>query len=340
MMFRRNLRPSGEEGGRSVSGGLVSRRVRRALVVAEFALAIVLVAGAGLLIRSWWHVARVDPGFTPERMLMLNLTTNAFVAPAQRVNFYADVLEQVESLPGVESAGMIGDLFITSDAEPIVTTEGNDGITSGRLRLRIDEVSDRLFATLRTPLLRGRFFSVEDGPDAPRVAIVNDAMARRLWPDGDPVGRRFKFGPRESDRPWLTVVGVVGDMRRQGLETEPIPQMFQPLAQNPSGNEILLVRTSSDDPLTMVGTVQAAVRRVDKNVPLSRDDPGRPARSLPHAAPLPDLAPDRFLRRGAPDGRHRDLRAHPLLCGDAHAGNRHPHGRRRTGRRHFPHDRS
>jgi putative ABC transport system permease protein len=266
--FRRNLRPSGEESGRSVSGGLASRRIRRALVVAEFALAIILMAGAGLLIRSWWHIEDIDPGFRPERVLSMNITTNALVAPAQRVNFYANVLEQVESLHGVESAGMIGDLFISSDTEPIVTTEGNAGIASVRLRLRMDEVSERLFSTLGTPLLRGRFFSAEDRPDSPPVAIVNDAMARHLWPGRDPVGRRFKFGPRDSNRPWFTIVGVVGDMRRQGLETEPIPQMFQPLAQNPSGNEILFVRTSTDDPLAMVGTVQAAVRRVERNVPL------------------------------------------------------------------------
>jgi macrolide transport system ATP-binding/permease protein len=267
-MFRRNLRPSGEEGGRGVAGGLATRKIRRALVVAEFALAIILMTGAGLLIRSWRHVVSVDPGFRPERVLSMNITTNAFVAPAQRVDFYVDVLAQVESLPGVESAGMMGDLFISSDTEPLVTTEENAERTPERLRLRIDEVSERLFTTLRTPLLRGRFFSVEDGPHSPPVAIINDAMARRLWPGRDPVGTRFKFGPRDSDRPWFTVVGVVGDMRRQGLETEPIPQMFQPLAQNPSGNEILFVRTSMDDPLAMVGTVRAAVRRVEKNVPI------------------------------------------------------------------------
>jgi len=266
--FRRNGRPSGEEGGRSVSGGLASRRIRRALVVGEFALAIVLMAGAGLLIRSWWRVEGIDPGFRPERVLLMNITTNALVAPARRVNFYADVLEQVESLHGVESAGMIGDLFISGDAEPIVTTEGDGGITSRRLRLRLDEVSERLFATLGTPLLRGRFFSAEDRPDSPPVAIVNDAMARHLWPGRDPVGRRIKFGPQDSNQPWFTVVGVVGDMRRQGLETEPIPQLFQPLTQNPSGNEILLVRTSANNPLAMVGTVQAAVRRVERNLPL------------------------------------------------------------------------
>lgn len=268
MTLRRNLRIAGEDGGRSVSGGLATRRIRRALVVAEFALAIVLMAGAGLLVRSWVSVTRVDPGFSPERVVSIQLSTTAFAAPRQRTTFYADVLEQVESLPGVESAGLIGDLFISSAAERIVTTEGDVRASPERLRYRRDEVSERLFTTIGTPLLRGRFFSVEDGPDAPRVAIVNDAMARRLWPGSDAVGRRFKPGPRDADGPWFTVVGVVGDMRRQGLETEPIPQMFEPLAQNPSGLETLLVRTSADDPVTMVPTIRAAIGRVGKNAPL------------------------------------------------------------------------
>jgi putative ABC transport system permease protein len=117
-------------------------------------------------------------------------------------------------------------------------------------------------------LLGGRFFSAEDGPDSPPVAIVNEAMARRVWPGRNPVGRRFKVGPPEVERPWFTVVGVVGDMRRQGLEREPIPQMFEPLAQNPSRGANLLVRTSTADPLEMVPTIRAAVRRVDTHVPL------------------------------------------------------------------------
>lgn len=267
-MFRRNLRPSGQEGGRSVSGGLATRRIRRALVVAQFALAITLMAGAGLLLRSWWRVESVDPGFRPERVLSIQLSTPAVVAPSQWANFYASVLDQVESLPGVESAGIIGDLFIGNDAEQILTTEGNAGVTAERLRLRIDEVSGGFFTTLGTPLVRGRFFSIEDRPDSPRVAIVNDAMARRVWPGRDPIGRRLKFGPVDSKRPWFTIVGVVGDMRRQGLESEPIPQMFEPLAQNPSRLETLLVRTSMDDPLKMAGTVQAAVRRVERQTPL------------------------------------------------------------------------
>jgi putative ABC transport system permease protein len=267
-MLRRNLRLSGEEGGRGVSSGVATRRVRRGLVVAEFALAIILLAGAGLLVRSWLYVGRVNLGFRPERVLSMQLSTTAFGASAQRASFYDRVLEQVESLPGVESAGMVGDLFIGNDSEQILTTEGNDGITSERLRLRRDEASGKFFATLGTPLLRGRFFSNEDGPDAPRVAIINEAMARRVWRGRDPVGRKFKLGPEDSGGPLFTVVGVVGDMRRQGLETEPIPQMFEPLAQNPSRLETLLVRTSMDDPLKMAATVQAAVRRVEKQTPL------------------------------------------------------------------------
>ena len=267
-MLRRNLRPSGEEAGRGVSGGVATRGIRRALVVTEFALAIILLVGAGLLIRSLWSIENVDPGFRPERVLSMQLSTPAFKATSQRADFYNGVLEQIESLPGVESAGIIGDLFIGGNPEQILTTEGDARTTSERLRFRRDEVSGGFFKALGTPLLRGRFFSVQDAPDSPRVAIINDAMARRLWPGRDPVGKRFKLGPGDSDRLWFTVVGVVGDMRRQGLENEPIPQMFEPLAQNPSRLATLLVRTSMDDPLKMVGTLQAAVRRVEKHAPL------------------------------------------------------------------------
>jgi len=267
-MARRSLWPSGQEGGRSIAGGVATRRIRRALVVTEFALAIVLLVGAGLLIRSLWSVENVDPGFRPERVLSVALATPAFMATAQRANFYNGVLEQIESLPGVESAGVTSELFIGGNPERVLTTEGDARPVSERLRFRSDEVSGRFFKALGTHLLRGRFFSVEDGPDSPRVAIINDAMARRLWPGRDPVGKRFKLGPGDSDSPWFTVVGVVGDMRRQGLEKEPIPQMFEPLAQNPPRRAILLVRTSMADPLKLMGTVQAAVRRVEKHAPL------------------------------------------------------------------------
>jgi predicted permease len=269
--LRRDLRPSGEESGRSVSGGAATRRIRRALVVAEFALAIVLLVGAGLLVRSWWYVNDIDPGFRPERVLVMELSAPTTVnSPAQRTDLYQRVLEQIQAVPAVEHAGIIGDLFIANSREQVVMVERHDGTVSERLRFAGDEVSPDFFKAIGTPLLRGRVFSIGDGPDAPPVAIINDAMARRSWPGHDPVGRRFKVGPRDSDRPWYTVVGVVADMRRQGLEREPFPQMFVSLAQSPPPRNVdLFIQTSSDDPLAMAGALRAAVRRVEKNAPIS-----------------------------------------------------------------------
>jgi putative ABC transport system permease protein len=119
-------------------------------------------------------------------------------------------------------------------------------------------------------LIRGRFFSTGDDANAPLVALINETLARRSWPGHDPIGRRFMFGPRNTEGPWYTVVGVVGDMRRQGLEREPLPQIFVSLAQNhPPGDVTLFVRSSSEDPLAMAGALRAAVRRADRNTPIS-----------------------------------------------------------------------
>jgi putative ABC transport system permease protein len=268
--LRRDLRPSGEESGRTVSGGTSTRRIRRALVVAEFALAIVLLVGAGLLVRSWRYVNDVDPGFRPERVLVMEVSPPAtFSVPAQRIDLYLRVLEEIQAVPGVESAGIIDDLFTGNPREQVLTVERDEGTVTERLRFTRDEASADFFKTLGTPLLRGRFFSIGDGPEAPRVAIVNEAMARRSWPGHDPVGRRVKLGPRDSDGPWYTVVGVVGDMRRQGLERAALPQMFVSLAQShPPRDVALFIRTSSDDPLAIAGAVRAAVRRVEKDAPI------------------------------------------------------------------------
>ena len=267
---RGDLRPSGEEGGRNVSGGAATVRIRRALVVAEFALAIVLLVGAGLLVRSWWHVSDIEPGFRPGRVLVMGITAPpAFTVAEQRTDLYRRVVEQVQAVPGVESAGIIDDFFTGNPREQVLTVERNDGTTSERLLFTRDEISADFFTTLGTPLLRGRFFSNGDRPEAARVAIINDALARRSWPGQDPVGRRFKLGPRDSEGPWFTVVGLVGNMRRQGLEREALPQIFVSLTQNPASRNVeLFVRTSSIDPLTMAGGIRAAVRRVEKDAPI------------------------------------------------------------------------
>ncbi|HYI97536.1 MAG TPA: ABC transporter permease [Bryobacteraceae bacterium] len=267
-MARRGLQPASQEGGRSIAGGVATRRIRRVLVVSEFALAIILLVGAGLLVRSLWSIHNVDPGFRSERVLSVSVAPPASVAPAQRTNLYREVLEQIRLLPGVESASVTSELFIGGNPERAVGTEDGSLAPGERIRLRSDEVSEEFFKTLGTPLLKGRFFSASDGrPGSPKVAIINDAMARRLWGERDPLGKRFTFGLNagaDGAAVWFTVVGVVGDMRRQGLEIAPIAQMFEPIAQNPPRRAILIVRTSLDDPLKIVRQIQAAVGRVEK----------------------------------------------------------------------------
>jgi putative ABC transport system permease protein len=268
--LRRDPHPCSKDDGRSASSGVVTRRIRRALVVADFALAIVLLAGAGLLVRSWWYANSIDPGFRPERILQMEIAAPpTFTVPAKRADVYRRVLETIQAVPGVENAGIIGDLFIANPKEQVVSVERDDGTASERLRFARDEVSADFFKAIGTPLLQGRFFSIWDGADAPPVAIINEAMARRSWPGRNAVGRRFKLGPLDSNYPWYTVVGVVGDMRRQGPEREPFPQMFVSLAQSPAPRTVdLFIRTSSDNPIEMAGTLLAAAHRVEKNVPI------------------------------------------------------------------------
>jgi putative ABC transport system permease protein len=267
-VWREDLRASSDEGGRGVSGAAAPRRLRRALVVAECAAALMLLVSAGLLIRSWWHVIHVDPGFRTERVLSLGISTPPSIPAAERAHLYDRLLERATAFPGVESAGIGSELFTSGVTEQTITADGGDQGAGERVRFRSDEVSAGFFAALGTPLLRGRFFGADDGPTTGRVAIVNDAMANRLWPGRDPVGRRFTIGPGGAGSSWLTVVGVVGDMRRQGLETEATPQIFEALAQNPSRRAILFVRTSVADPLQMADSLRAALRQVDPLAPV------------------------------------------------------------------------
>lgn len=235
--------------------------LRRMLVAGQFALAMTLLASAGLLVRSWWNAQAVHPGFDAKGVLSLQVRTPLFLPAEQRAALYSRLVQEIEALPQVQSAGFISDLFVGLTSEQTVRTD--EGIT--RLEVRRDEADTGFFRTLRVRLLNGRWFSAADGPNTPRVAVINDTMARRLWPGGkDVVGRQLQVG----DGAPLTVIGVAADMRRHGQEREVIPQMFQPVTQNPSGGGSLMVRTSDEDPTRMVAAIRSAVQRVEKRVPL------------------------------------------------------------------------
>ncbi|HKV10549.1 MAG TPA: ADOP family duplicated permease, partial [Thermoanaerobaculia bacterium] len=269
---RPDLTSSLKEGGKS-SASRGSRRLRSLLVVAEVALALVLLVGAGLVIRSFLHLQRTDLGFQPESLLTMRITLygNKRPEPHQWAAFYRDVAQRVEALPGVERASVVllrplsGPIGWDYDfmVEGQAPDEQKKNPTSNQER-----VSPGYFRTMGIPLVAGRDFTWSDGAEAPPVVIVNQSMARRFWPGQDPVGKRLRFGrPEGRQGPWMTVVGVVGDVRYRELQSIK-PDLYVPFLQDPHWAMDLVVRTSSD-PLSAASAVTTAVQEVDRDQPVS-----------------------------------------------------------------------
>jgi predicted permease len=250
--------------GAKGTGGLRQASLRHALLVGQVALAFTLLFGAGLLVRSFQNVRAKDLGFIPENLLIANLRIPQSKSNQAAVVFYTELNRRLEALPGVEAVGLIGDVF-AGGAPRRITTDG--GVTTGALtdlnEVRSDEITPSWFRAVGAPLLRGRLFDEGDRSGTIPVAIINETMARRLWPGEDPVGRRFKFGPPESRQPWLTVVGLARDMRRQRLERDPIAQVFVPVAQDPQRGMELVIKSAAN-PLALADAVRHEVHAMDK----------------------------------------------------------------------------
>jgi predicted permease len=253
--------------GRSASGGISGRRLRGLLVITEFSLAVLLLAGAGLLLRSFMQLQAVDPGFDPSRVLLLQTAPALNSTADQWRVFYQQVNERIAALPGVEAAGLTEEIFISGNPTGLITIQGgsSDSSAPARIPFRRDVISEGLFQTLRVPLRTGRFFNAQDNQGAVPVTIINETMARRFWPGEEALGKRFKLGLAQSTGPWLTVVGVVGDMRRQSLEREPIAQIFLPHLQSPERRMNLLIRTTAE-PTQLAPVVRNEIRSIDKTV--------------------------------------------------------------------------
>ncbi|MDQ3805394.1 MAG: ABC transporter permease, partial [Acidobacteriota bacterium] len=242
----------------------------------EVALALMLVVGAGLLMKGFWRLRAVEPGFRAEGVLTMKVILPAakYAKPEQRRAFYDESLRRVRALPGVESAAMISFLPLTFRGMYFVfTAEGRPPLTRAQAPNAVYRVvSTDYFRAMGIPVLRGRAFAESDTAEAPRVMVVSRAMAERHWPGEDAVGKRLKVGPPDSPNPWATIVGVVGDVRHGELSNEMEPEMYAPYAQEWRGftsPRDLVVRTSAGDPLSLAAAVREAVWSVDKEQPVS-----------------------------------------------------------------------
>ncbi len=274
---RTDLRGTLNEGGRTGTPG--RDRVRTLLIAGEVGLAIVLLVGAGLLVRSALHLQRIDPGFDPHGLSTARLTLPAarYEEPPRVAQTFEEIVRTLAETPGIESAG-------ASTAVPLTPGgNGNGLLPEGKTPDSTNFVVTRLaivtldyFRTLRMPLRRGRYFTADDRKGAPRVAIVNETTARTLFPGEDPIGKRFSCCDGSPNSPgWRTIVGVVGDMRSRGPAQAAQPEFFLPIAQAPDQawtwiqrSMTLVARSRTGDASALVTSARDAVRRVDPTVPL------------------------------------------------------------------------
>jgi putative ABC transport system permease protein len=270
-----------KEGGRSSTTGARRNQVRNSLVVAEIALALVLLVGAGLLLKSYARVQNIDPGFDRRNILTAELDLSETKYPqrgsdnynhgAAMTNFWNEALRRVQQLPGVEAAGLTVVLPLSgSNTDSSFAIEGrelrpNEPGPDEELRI----VTADYFRVLRTPLLRGRFFSEGDNVDAPGVAIINDALAKKYWPNEDALGKRITFSDtRKPDVKWLTIVGIVRSIRHRGLDVDPAPEYYLPLAQRPQSSMILAVR-SVQDSRALASAIRREIQSIDPDQPIA-----------------------------------------------------------------------
>jgi len=265
-LSRRDPNEALKSGGRGSSASVAVRRTRGLLAATEVALSVVLLTGAGLLIRSFLAIQAVDPGFQPQNVLTMRVLLPAAAPEAQRAAFYEKVLEKVETLPGVQSAGSIDGLFALGAPGTLGlrTVEGRVPEPRGQwTALTWKTIRGNYLQAMGASLVKGRFFSESDSSGSPLVAIIDEGAARRYWPGGDPIGKRFKGqDARGRIDDWLTVVGVVRDMHRHGLERQPTPHVFEWHSQSGGVTPDLVVRTTGK-PAKSAAALRDAVRSLD-----------------------------------------------------------------------------
>jgi putative ABC transport system permease protein len=267
-----DLNESLKEGGRSSAGGAGHRRVRSIFVVSEVALALVLLVGAGLMIRSFIKLSQVDPGFNPDNLLTARvlLPGSKYGDNPKRAAFFQQAVERIETIPGVQAAGAISWLplvglgsatsfWVDGRPEP---PPGEKPVTDVRV------ITPGFFAAMGIPLIKGRIFDEHDTAQSPRVLIINETLAREFFPDEDPIGKRLIIS---WDRPALPdeIIGVVGDVRLTGVDGQVRPAIYWPHARQSSYSAMAFAVRTTSDPLAVAGSFVSEIRAIDPEQPVA-----------------------------------------------------------------------
>ena len=237
--------------GSHATGNIQHRRLRSLLVVGEVALALVLLIGAGLLMRSFVNLQNPDLGFDAKNLLIasVSLPDSKFTNESQATAAVDEFVERALSIPGVEQIGQASVTpFSGYSRSPIYIEGKTDNLTPASLWFDRETISPNYFKTLKIPIVKGRSFMEQDGASGLPVAIIDESLARRFWPNEDPVGQRFKIGRADTDRPWLTIVGVVGAIKQNLFSNESFGKFYLPYSQNPDRSMILFIRTAPSPP--------------------------------------------------------------------------------------------
>ena len=258
--------------GAKGSAGVHARKVGTAFVVTEIAMALVLLAGAGLLIKSLTRLLGVNPGFRPDHLLTMRFYVPKALDANTRARFGPELADRLAALPGIESAAVTFiDPFVWGGFSRGFTLEGHAAISpTEQDSVYYQEIGPNYFRTMGIPLLAGRDFSMRDRADAPRVVMVSEAFARRFWPGENPIGKRIKYGPANSTEPWMEVAGVAGNIKFESLRQDPDaqPVFYGPLMQSEViENMSVIVRTRAA-PETMIAPLRDAIRKINAEVPV------------------------------------------------------------------------
>jgi putative ABC transport system permease protein len=268
---RPNLNETMSETGRGSTEGRRRQLVRGALVVLEIASALVLLIGSGLLIKSFWRLQRVDPGFNPDNTLTLSvsLPRSKYPEESQQVAFFQQLLEKVRALPGVQAAGATNPLPMAGDTVLAFLVQGRPPLPPGAGQsTNFYAVSADYFKAMGIRLLKGRLINERDIKEAPHVAMINETMAKKIFPDEEPIGKRITFDGGEPNSDWYEIVGVVSDVKQYGLDQATPMQTYEPYTQQ-TYPVMTLVARASGDPTNLTAAIRNAVLELDKEQPVA-----------------------------------------------------------------------